>query len=360
MTAEKRTFVEELEVAGQQVTAAVNSTSGHSCFPLTISRDKARLPMTDLVISTSQLTRRFGATVAVDHLDLNVRRGEIHGLLGHNGAGKTTTVRLLNGVLGRDEGNIRVLGLDPAHQADAIRRRTGVLMETPNLEDRLTAVENLELYADLYSVPVPAVQTRIHSILEAFDLLEAQHGRVGNFSKGMKQRLALARALLHEPELLFLDEPTSGLDPVSARSVNAIITRLAREEGRTVVICTHDLTDAQHLCDRVSVLRHGHVVASGSQEELISRLGLRQRLTVEVSRNEAQQAAALIQAHFGLSGTIQGEQIELEQVRREDIPRLLVILHQEGIDVFAVTPHPPTLEDVYFRLYGVQNPAVSV
>ncbi|MFC4637796.1 ABC transporter ATP-binding protein [Deinococcus hohokamensis] len=315
--------------------------------------------MTDLVISTSQLTRRFGATVAVDHLDLSIHRGEIYGLLGHNGAGKTTTVRLLNGVLSRDGGDIRVLGLDPTNQADAIRRRTGVLTETPSLEDRLTAVENLELYADLYSVPERAIQHRIHSMLEAFDLLEARHGRVGNFSKGMKQRLALARALLHDPELLFLDEPASGLDPVSARSVNATITRLAREEGRTVVLCTHDLADAQQLCDRVSVLRHGQVVASGSQEELISRLGLTRRLTVEVARDEAQRATALIQARFSISGIIQGNQIELEQVRREQIPRLLALLHEEAIDVFAVTPHLPTLEDVYFRLHGVQPHTVS-
>ncbi|MBB5361799.1 ABC transporter ATP-binding protein [Deinococcus humi] len=315
--------------------------------------------MSDLVISTSQLTRRFGATTAVDHLDLNVHRGEIYGLLGHNGAGKTTTVRLLNGVLRPDEGTIRVLGLDPVHQADAIRQRTGVLTETPSLEDRLTATENLELYADLYSVPIPAVQARIHSMLTTFDLLDARHGRVGNFSKGMKQRLALARALLHDPELLFLDEPTSGLDPVSARSVNATITRLVREEGRTVVLCTHDLADAQQLCDRVSILRHGQVVASGSQEQLIAHLGLRRRLTLEVARGEARRANTLIQTHFGTARAVQGDRIELEQVRREDIPRLLALLHEESIDVFAVIPHLPTLEDVYFRLHDGRTPAVT-
>lgn len=307
--------------------------------------------MNDLVISTSHLSRRFGATMAVDHLELQVRRGEIYGLLGHNGAGKTTTVRLLNGVLRADEGEIRVLGLDPARQGDAIRARTGVLTETPSLEERLTATENLELFADLYGVPVHEVQPTIQATLAAVDLLDARHQRVGQFSKGMKQRLALARALLHGPELLFLDEPTSGLDPVSARSVNATITRLAREEGRTVVLCTHDLADAQHLCDRVSVLRHGRVVASGTQEQLISQLGLRRRLTLEVASGQGDQAAHLIQARFGMPATVQGDQIDLELAHRDEIPQVLALLHDGAIAVFAATPHLPTLEDVYFRLH---------
>ncbi|WP_019588572.1 ABC transporter ATP-binding protein [Deinococcus apachensis] len=315
--------------------------------------------MNELTIRTSQLTRHFGAYVAVDHVDLTIRHGEVYGLLGHNGAGKTTTVRLLNGVLRADEGDMRVLGLDPATQGDALRKRTGVLTETPSLEDRLTARENLELYADLYGVPVHKVGTRTRQMLEAFDLGEARDRRVGTFSKGMKQRLALARAMLHGPDLLFLDEPTSGLDPVSARAVNDTVLRLAREEGRTVVLCTHDLADAQVLCDRVSILQQGRVVASGTQAELSARLGLTQRLSLEVSREDVARALDVLGARLGADGIARGSHLELEDVRREDIPRVLTTLLDEGIDVFAAVPHAPTLEDVYFRLYGPQAPGVT-
>lgn len=154
------------------------------------------------------LTRRFGTNVAVDHLDL-----EVFGFLGHNCAGKTTTVRMLNGVLDRSEGQARVLGMDPAAEGPAVRRKTGVLTETPALEERLTGYQNLSIYADIFGVPKAQVRGRVERLLADFDLADGAGEKVAGYSRGMKQRLALARCLLHEPEIVFLDEPTSGLDP---------------------------------------------------------------------------------------------------------------------------------------------------
>src|SRR5512136_688052 len=160
------------------------------------------------VISINQLTRIFKETVAVDNLSLDVHAGEIFGFLGHNGAGKTTTIRLLNGLLEPTSGSMRVLGLDPQADGPRLRLRTGVLTETPSLDERLTAWDNLSIYADLYEVPRKAVKSRISELLTEFDLADRAHEKVGGYSKGMKQRLALARALLHNPRVIFLDEPT--------------------------------------------------------------------------------------------------------------------------------------------------------
>jgi len=187
--------------------------------------------MSQPVIQISAISRRFGEKNAVDHLTLDVQAGEIFGFLGHNGAGKTTTVRLLNGVLEPISGNARVLGLDPQTEGPALRARTGVLTETPSLDERLTARDNLSFYADLYNVPRADVPGRVNSLLTEFELADRAGEKVGGYSKGMKQRLALARALLHKPEVLFLDEPTAALDPVAARHVHALVENLARRES---------------------------------------------------------------------------------------------------------------------------------
>src|SRR5512145_1983593 len=196
------------------------------------------------VIQISSLSRRFGEKLAVDDLTLDVHAGEIFGFLGHNGAGKTTTVRLLNGVIEPTSGSMCVLGFDPQVDGPALRARTGVLTETPSMDERLTAWDNLSIYADLYGVPSAEVRKRINELLEEFDLADRAQEGVGGYSKGMKQRLALARALLHKPEVLFLDEPTAALDPFATRAVNELVENLARREGCTVFICTHNLVEA--------------------------------------------------------------------------------------------------------------------
>src|SRR5512134_3801971 len=242
--------------------------------------------MSSTVIQISSLTRRFGEKNAVDQLSLEVSAGEIFGFLGHNGAGKTTTVRLLNGVLEPSSGQAKVLGLDPQTDGPAFRARTGVLTETPSLDERLTARDSLSIYADLYNVPRADVPGRVNSLLTEFELADRADEKVGGYSKGMKQRLALARALLHQPEVLFLDEPTAALDPVAARHVHTLVENLARREGCTVFLCTHNLVEAQKLCDRVAVMEHGRLVALGTPSELTSQYVRRLDIDLEVDPNQ--------------------------------------------------------------------------
>jgi ABC-2 type transport system ATP-binding protein len=333
------------------------------------------VPETTPVIVAEGLTRCFSnphdstTITAVDNLFLEVRRGEVFGFLGHNGAGKTTTVRLLNGVLLPDEGTARVLGLDPVAQGPALRCRTGVLTETPALDERLTGRQNLLVYADLYGVERTEVPCRVADLLETFGLSERADEKAAAYSKGMKHRLALARALLHEPELLFLDEPTAGLDPVAARQVHDLITGLSHE-ARSVFICTHNLAEAQKLCSRVAVLEHGRLVAIGTPQDLAYQLGCRQRLEIELAPQGLTAAAAILDRVPALtvedippaptaarkSGDGPAEPPQVIQIAvtgdgREAIADLITALATAGVRIYRVSPHEPSLEDVYFALH---------
>jgi len=305
-------------------------------------------------IEVQELSKRFGDLTAVDGLSLSVEAGEVLGLLGHNGAGKTTTVRLLNGVLSPDGGSTRTLGLDPAADGPALRRRTGVLTETPALDERLSARENLSIYADLYGVRQEEIASRVDRFLADFGLAERASERVGGYSKGMKQRLALARALLHEPELLFLDEPTAGLDPAAARDVHALIERLSGQ-GRSVILCTHNLDEAQRLCDRVAVLERGRLLALGTPHELASRLGSAARLEIETALEHAERARALLQA-AGLEATdAGGGALGAAGVARARVPDLIEALVAGGVPLYRCGLREPSLEDVYFALHDSQG-----
>jgi ABC-2 type transport system ATP-binding protein len=311
---------------------------------------------TDSVILAHDLTRRFGDVVAVDRLALEVEHGEVFGFLGHNGAGKTTTVRLLNGILAPDGGTARVLGFDPIENGPDLRRRTGVLTETPSLDERLTGRENLEIYADLYGVPIAEVAGRVEYLLEAFELEHRADEKAGGYSKGMKQRLALARALLHKPELLFLDEPTAGLDPIAAHHVHDMITRLSQEEGRTVFLCTHNLVEAQKLCDRVAVLEHGRLVAVGTPAELAHQWGRSQRLGLEVAPEGLSTAMDVLHTTQGTANVVQENQaLTVTGIGRERIPDLVAGLVAAGVRIYRVALQEPSLEDVYFALHGEEE-----
>jgi ABC-2 type transport system ATP-binding protein len=311
--------------------------------------------MSNPVIQTSSLSRRFGEKNAVDDLGLEVHAGEIFGFLGHNGAGKTTTVRLLNGVLEPTAGSARVLGLDPQTQGPALRAQTGVLTETPSLDERLTARDNLSYYADLYNVRRAEVDGRIEFLLGEFDLADRADEKVGGYSKGMKQRLALARALLHKPAMLFLDEPTAALDPVAARHVHTLVENLARREGCTVFLCTHNLVEAQKLCDRVAVLEHGRLVALGTPSELTRQYVKRLDIDLEVDPAEIEPAMRLLsQLPQLVIGAPKREKDTLGMTLsgREAIPELLSILVANGLRVYRLAPQEANLEEVYFALHG--------
>jgi len=311
--------------------------------------------MSSPVIQISSLTRCFGEKNAVDDLALEVQAGEIFGFLGHNGAGKTTTVRLLNGVLEPTSGGAQVLGLDPQTEGPALRARTGVLTETPSLDERLTARDNLSIYADLYNVPRTDVAGRVNSLLAEFELADRADEKVGGYSKGMKQRLALARALLHKPEVLFLDEPTAALDPVAARHVHSLVENLARREGCTVFLCTHNLVEAQKLCDRVAVMEHGHLVALGTPADLTRQYVKRLDVDLEVDPVQMELVLPILQELPQLvigSPKQEKDFFTLTLSGREAIPELLAVLVQKGLRVYRLAPQEANLEEVYFALHG--------
>lgn len=315
------------------------------------------------VIRTDKLSRSFGETVAVRDLSLTVHSGEIFGLLGHNGAGKTTTVRLLNGILTPSKGTVRVFELNPAVDGPALRRQTGVLTETPGLDEKLTAEENLRFYGRLYGVPDTKLSSRIAELLEEFGLDDRATEPVGGYSKGMRQRLAFARTLIHAPRLLFLDEPTAGLDPVGRRAVHDLIVSLSQSRGRTICMCTHDLMEAQKLCHRVGVMEQGSLVALGTPEALARELQHGVRLKIELATSPPDEV--INRRHRPDKGCefIWHEDNHHASVRlltREAIPELVADLVTHDARIYRVTPQEPTLEDVYFALHDRGAPPQSL
>ncbi|MFZ2349292.1 MAG: ABC transporter ATP-binding protein [Candidatus Bipolaricaulis anaerobius] len=204
------------------------------------------------MIRTENLTKSFGDHLAVDRLTLDINAGEVFGFLGPNGAGKTTTIRMLTSLIAPSAGRASVLGYEVGRDDEQIRRHVGILTETPGMYDRLSARRNLTIFARLYEVA--EVDRQVEKYLRLLGLWERRDDAVGEFSKGMRQKLAIARALLHEPPVLFLDEPTAALDPEASRLIHDFISEL-RSEGRTIFLCTHNLDEADRLCDRVAVFK---------------------------------------------------------------------------------------------------------
>ena len=220
------------------------------------------------MIKTDGLTRRFGDITAVDNLHLDVEKGEVFGFLGPNGAGKTTTIRMLSALIAPTSGEAMVAGFRVGNEDRLIRQNVGVLTETPGLYKRLSAIDNLVFFARLYGISNP--QERAESYLRLFELWDRRDDLAGTLSKGMRQKLAIARAMLHEPQILFLDEPTAALDPEAAKVVRDLIETL-RSKERTIFLCTHNLDEAERLCDRVALFKT-KLIAVGKPQELKERL----------------------------------------------------------------------------------------
>ena len=219
------------------------------------------------MIEATGLVRRFGDFVAVDEVSLRVPDGTLLALLGPNGAGKTTIVRMLTGVLGLTAGQATVGGYDVRRDPAAVRAHIGLATDVPGLHEQMTVPAYLDFFGSIYGMSRVARARRVDELLAFFDLATHRKERMASFSKGMKQKVALARALLHEPAALFLDEPTSGLDPLGARSVRELIVSL-KNASRSIILCTHDLSEAERLSDQVAILRQGRIVASGEPSAL--------------------------------------------------------------------------------------------
>ncbi|HZW03585.1 MAG TPA: ABC transporter ATP-binding protein [Anaerolineaceae bacterium] len=313
------------------------------------------------VIEVSHLSHRYGNRPALDDVSFEVRAGEVFGLLGPNGAGKTTTIRLINGLFEPSAGKLRVLGMDPVTQGEAVRHKTGVLTETPALYERLTARQNLQFFATVSGVPADQSKARAQQLLEYFELTDRADDRAGTFSKGMKQRLALARALIHNPELVFLDEPTAALDPEAALQVRDWIATISRREGNTVILCTHILSEAERLCDRVAVMGPGRLLAVGTLDELRHRVAPGLWLHVELWQPCALRRAALAQIPGVLSiEAVDGQPVRSlrVQIAGEDVvPQVAAEVVAQGGQLFRLQPDQISLEEVYFRLQDSQHKA---
>ena len=300
-------------------------------------------------------SRRAIVTEALRGISFEVERGELFGLLGPNGAGKTTTIKILTTLLLPSSGSVRVLGLDPVTQHAQLRRRIGyVFGGDRGLYDRISALDNLRFFADVYRVPLRAKRARIEELLDLVGLRGREHERVETYSRGMRQRLHIARGLLHDPEILFLDEPTIGLDPVGARELRETVANLQRV-GKTILLTTHYMLEADELCDRIAIITDGKIVAAGTPAEL--KHGISDANVIEIEA-------------FGVAETLVDrlrliDGVEAVSVEEQDQAQLIVISSRRGPELIPpllaalaganlgrVVAREPTLEDAYVRLVG--------
>lgn len=293
-----------------------------------------------------QLSKTYpGGKEAVKELNLSLEQGEVFGFLGPNGAGKTTTVKLLTGILSPSRGSCRVLGVDPAQHPEQVHSFSDVVTEHAQMYDHLTGMENLEFYAALFGLSRQQGTQRAKQLLEQLDLSDAAGQKLGAYSTGMRQKLSLARALLAQPKILFLDEPTSGMDPESVLRVNRMLRRLAKEEGVTLFLCTHQLRYAQEICTRYGLMEQGRLLACGTLEELQNRVSA--GMKVQIRAKKVPPALGLALKADGIwEGNISGE---------EEIPKLVRQLVELGGEIYSVSAQTPSLEEIYFALTGAQE-----
>jgi len=304
------------------------------------------------MIEAIGLTKHFKALTAVHDLSFTVGDGEIFGILGPNGAGKTTSVRMLAGLIGPSDGSARINGLELGQDSQRIRATTGVLTEAPGLHDKLTARQNLGYYGRLYGLRGGGLRRAVERYLGIVGMLDSADRRVGGFSKGMRQKVAIARALLHEPDVVYLDEPTSALDPSAAKMVRDFVATL-RDAGRSIVVCTHNLDEAERLCDRVGIMR-GTLLLVDTPANL-RRQGRSASVRVDLvgARGPSSFLDMLAELPF-----VDGAQVVdgslLVEVRdpRGDNPDLVEALVSAGARIVGITEEVATLEQVYLNLVG--------
>jgi ABC-2 type transport system ATP-binding protein len=310
--------------------------------------------MPTCAIRTEQLTRDFATVRAVDKLTLEVPAGSLFGFLGPNGAGKTTVIRLLLGLLEPSDGRAEVLGFDPRTHGQEVRTRAGALLEHSGLYERLSALENLEFYGRVARLPAAERSARIHLLLEHLGLWERRADLVGTWSRGMKQKLAVARALLHRPPLLFLDEPTAGLDAVSAASLRDDLQSLVRQDGLTVFLTTHNLSEAERLCTQVAVIRRGALLAVGAPDELRARSGGPR--AEFVGQNFSEAAVAELRHRPEVAAVVaQPGRLSVELLGEAPVAPLLALLVAGGAQVEEVQRGKATLEEAFLDL--LEEPA---
>ncbi len=301
-----------------------------------------------VMIEAHELTKMFGTFCAVDRVSLQVAAGTVLAMLGPNGAGKTTTVRMMTSILRPTSGRARIAGYDVTTNPVEVRGHVGVLTEQHGLYERMKALEYLDFFGRVYRLDQRMLRRRAADLMERFGLSDALDRRLGEYSKGMKQKLALVRAMLHDPPVLLLDEPTSAMDPQSAKLVRDAILEL-RHDHRTFIVTTHNLTEAQILADRIAIIRQGRIVALGTFEEL-------SRTFVGVPLMELRVRAPLNGLTAQLSSMVQvtetGENWVRYRVEEPELtnPQIVRHLTAQGVDVVTLSPLQESLETVYLRI----------
>lgn len=299
------------------------------------------------MIQSENLTKEFNSFVAVDRVSLSVGSGQVLALLGPNGAGKTTTLRMLTSVLHPTSGWAKVAGFDVVTQPAEVRASVGILTEQHGLYGRMSAVEYLDFFGQVYQMPVETRRKRTNELLEQFGLGDVRRQKIGEYSKGMRQKLALARALFHDPPVLLMDEPTSAMDPESARLVRDAIHGLSRA-NRTIIICTHNLVEAEELADMIAIIQHGRIIISGTVPELKSRLLGAPQFEIQLGIDITNQSLSLPDAvkvirRDGDRLVYQAENPLL------DNPQVVESLVHMGIPVVSLAEVPRSLEKVYLQ-----------
>jgi ABC-2 type transport system ATP-binding protein len=300
------------------------------------------------MIETENLTKKFDDFTAVDALSLSIPGGQVFALLGPNGAGKTTTVRMLAAILAPTSGRATVAGLDVTQFSGEVRRRVGMLTEMPGLYLRMQAIEYLDFFGQLYGLDKSHRQARAAALLSRFGMADAVGKRLSEYSKGMRQKLALIRAMLHDPPVLLLDEPTSAMDPQSARLVRDAIADL-RGEQRTIVLCTHNLPEAEQLADRIAIIRRGRIVVEGTAASLKSQLLGPPLMELRLTASLDGLLPALVQQ---VQIVERGDMWVRYRSERPEVenPRLLRWLSDRNVNVLTLSEVPRSLEDVYLRV----------
>lgn len=281
-----------------------------------------------------------GDKKAVNNISLTLKPGEVFGFLGPNGAGKTTTIKILNGMLMPSEGSCRVLDINPIEEPAKAHAICGIVTEHAQMYDHLTGLQNLIFYGSVFGISSGECKEYAESLLDQLELTDAKHKKLAAYSTGMRQRLSLARSMIHQPKILFLDEPTSGLDPESVQSVNNLIHSLAQDNGMTIFLCTHQLRYAQEICTSYGLLHEGSMIASGDLDKLCAMIG--PNITLQIKASEI--PISLPHKKIG------EQQYEMSIESEEEIPSIVKRIVEEGGDVYQVLTQKLTLEDIYFAL----------
>lgn len=304
--------------------------------------------MNTYAIRAENLRRDFNTVRALEDLTIEVPTGTVFGFLGPNGAGKTTTIRLLLGLLEPTGGGAEVLGYDTSSQAASIRQHCGALLEHHGLYERLSAEDNLEFYGRAWHMSAPERKTRIQELLTHLGLWERRKELTGTWSRGMKQKLAVARTLLHHPALVFMDEPTAGLDPIAAAALREDLASLAEREGVTVFMTTHNLVEAEKLCQQVGVIRQGRLLAIGNPDEL--RRGTSARVEI-IGRGFSEEAIAVLRARPEVEAVnLQNSHLSIELRQNVENAPLVSLLVGAGVEIEEVRRGKASLEEVFLTL----------